>query len=233
MTNPRRRFAATGLVVMAGLGLGACAYDDYGYGGVNVGYGGGYYDDYGPGYYGDYPGYGWYNDYYYPGNGYYVYDRGGRRYRWNDSQRRYWEGRRQHAGRPDRPGGNWQGRPDRPDRPDGNWQGRPDRPDRPGRPGTGAGRPDRPDTGAGRPDRPDRPNRPGGSDWRDRRDAAQGKGLWGAVPPQTRPQMTPRPSSPAQGTYNPQLRTEPRATPSRDRGDRPMRDGRRRNEHPN
>jgi hypothetical protein len=79
--------------------LGGCAYDDGYYGGVSVGsgyYGGGYYDDYwGPGYYG--PTYGWYNDYYYPGSGYYVYDRGGRRHRWNEGQQRYWEGRRGQA----------------------------------------------------------------------------------------------------------------------------------------
>lgn len=77
--------------------LGGC-YDDGYYGGVSVGtgyYGGGYYDDYwGPGYY--QPGYygGWYDGWYYPGSGYYVYDRDGRRQRWNEGQRRYWEGRR-------------------------------------------------------------------------------------------------------------------------------------------
>lgn len=100
MTGIRHRFLA--VIGLAGaLALGGCAYDDgYGYGGVNVGsgyYGGGGY--YGDGYYGP-SGYyqpglysGWYDNYYYPGSGYYVYDRGGRRHRWNDGQRRYWEGR--------------------------------------------------------------------------------------------------------------------------------------------
>ncbi|WP_340267800.1 hypothetical protein [Sphingobium mellinum] len=118
--------------------LGGCAYDDGYYGGVSVGtgyYGGGYYDNYGgPGYYS--PGYysGWYNDFYYPGSGYYVYDRGGRRQRWNDGQRRYWEGRRE-ARRPDDrrnwDGGQRQWRGDRNGQGDrnvqgdrGNWQGR-------------------------------------------------------------------------------------------------------------
>jgi hypothetical protein len=89
------------------LTLGGCATDGYGYGGMDVGVGygggyGGYYDPYyGPaGYYG-----GWYNDYYYPGGGYYVYDRGGRRHRWNDGQRAYWQQHRgTHQGNPgDRP----------------------------------------------------------------------------------------------------------------------------------
>jgi hypothetical protein len=115
-----RWLAALGLT--SALLLGGCAYDDgYGYGGVNVGtgyYGGGsYYDDgygYGNGWGGGY-GYqpsnfgGWYSDYYYPGSGYYVYDRGGKRYRWNDGQRRYWEGRRAERGNDGR-GNQWRGR---------------------------------------------------------------------------------------------------------------------------
>lgn len=64
-----------------------------GYGGLSVGYGDGYYDDYyDGGYYDSY--YGWYDDFYYPGTGYYVYDRGGKRHGWSDAQRRYWEARR-------------------------------------------------------------------------------------------------------------------------------------------
>ncbi|WP_022682507.1 hypothetical protein [Sphingobium bisphenolivorans] len=108
MTWTGQKFlAAIGLA--GALALGGCAYDDGYYGGVSVGsgyYGGGYYDDYyGPGYYGSgyyNPGYysGWYNGFYYPGSGYYVYDRGGRRHRWNDGQRRYWEGRRNDRDRP-------------------------------------------------------------------------------------------------------------------------------------
>ncbi len=91
----RRLLATIGLT--GAILLGGCAYDDgYGYSGVSVGsgyYGGGYYDGYGGSYYpGSYGG--WYNDFYYPGSGYYVYDRGGRRHRWNNGQRSYWEGRR-------------------------------------------------------------------------------------------------------------------------------------------
>lgn len=78
------------LIAAAGLGLTACGYNDgYGYGGLSVGYGGGGY--YRP-YYGSY--YGWYDDYYYPGIGFYIYDRRGYRHRWSDRHRRYWEGRR-------------------------------------------------------------------------------------------------------------------------------------------
>lgn len=96
MTRTGKHFlAAIGLAGV--IALGGCGYDDGYYGGMSVGtgyYGGGYYDDYwGPGYYR--PGYyGWYDGYYYPGSGYYIYDRAGRRHRWNDGQRRYWESRR-------------------------------------------------------------------------------------------------------------------------------------------
>ena len=95
MTRTGKHFlAAVGLVGV--IALGGCGYDDGYYGGVSVGsgyYGGGYYDDYwGRGYQPSY--YGWYDGFYYPGSGYYVYDRGGRRHRWNDGHRRYWEGRR-------------------------------------------------------------------------------------------------------------------------------------------
>lgn len=126
-------------LAIAATTLGGCVYDDYGYGGVNVGYG------VADPYYGYNAGYGglggWYNDFYYPGTGVYVIDRRGGRHRWNDDQRRYWENRgRQNRpgwggrgdGRPDR--GRWEGRRDgdRPSwqrpggsRPQGQWQGRP------------------------------------------------------------------------------------------------------------
>jgi hypothetical protein len=137
MTWTGQKFlAAVGLV--GALTLGGCAYDDGYYGGVSVGtgyYGGGYYDDYwGSGYYR--PGYygGWYDGFYYPGSGYYVYDRGGHRHRWNDGQRRYWEGRRD-TRRDDGRRGAWNGGPSRPswrERSDGdgnrwnrNWGARP------------------------------------------------------------------------------------------------------------
>lgn len=87
----RKRIALLMAIGAAGVGVSACT-DGYGYSGVSVGYGapyygGGYYDGYGPGYWG------WYGDYYYPGTGIYVYDRYRRPFRWNDDQRRYWQGR--------------------------------------------------------------------------------------------------------------------------------------------
>ena len=114
------------LALTAAVGLSACA-TPYGYGGVSVGAGNGYYDPYyggygygygagypGYGYGAGYPGYGygmgypgygyasyapwgWYDDFYYPGTGYYVYDRYRRPFRWTDAQRRYWEARRDRA----------------------------------------------------------------------------------------------------------------------------------------
>lgn len=81
------------LALIAAVTLGGCAYGDYGGSRVSVGYGSaGYYDPY-YGYYG-YPAYGWYDGYYYPGRGYYVYDRGGRRHAMRDHDRRHWLERR-------------------------------------------------------------------------------------------------------------------------------------------
>jgi hypothetical protein len=74
------------LIAIAALGLAGCSsyYDDgYGYSGLSVGYGN-YHRPY----------YGWYDGYYYPGTGYYIYDRWGSRYRWGDRYRNYWESRR-------------------------------------------------------------------------------------------------------------------------------------------
>jgi hypothetical protein len=103
------RIRAVVVAAGASLGLAACTTSPFGYSGVSVGVGSnGYYGSpyygygYGSPYYGygsrysgyGYPGYGWYNGYYYPGSGYYVYGRDGSRYRWSDSQRRYWEARR-------------------------------------------------------------------------------------------------------------------------------------------
>lgn len=79
------------LLAAASLGLGGCAvYDDYGYGydsgvRVSVGYGAPYY--------------GWYDNYYYPGVGYYVYDRRGARHRWSNRHRDYWMPRRPRGAR--------------------------------------------------------------------------------------------------------------------------------------
>lgn len=84
---------ALGAALLAG--LGACA-DDYGSG-------------YGRGYYGSVaPYYGWYGDYYYPGTGYYVYDRSRVARRWSDRDRDYWSARRN----------GWRGGPVR-----DNWRG--------------------------------------------------------------------------------------------------------------
>lgn len=103
-----------------GLGTGACA-GGYGYGGGGLGYGyadgygyDGYgYDGYGFAGAGYAPGYfGWYNNFYYPGTGVYVYDRDRRPFRWNDTQRRYWEGRR--GAGANYPGGRAEYRRDRP-----------------------------------------------------------------------------------------------------------------------
>ena len=86
------RMTSALLALAAAAGLAGGVYP--GYGSVGVGYGtGGYYDDYyGYGYGAPY--YGWYDGYYYPGAGYYVYDRGGHRHKWDDNHRRHWEGRR-------------------------------------------------------------------------------------------------------------------------------------------
>lgn len=91
---------AAGALIASGFALSACVDDGYG-GGMSVGY-----SDWDP-YYGGFsadPYWGWYGDYYYPGTGFYVYDRSNRRHRWNDTQRGYWQGRSQR----------WQGRQMRP-----------------------------------------------------------------------------------------------------------------------
>ncbi|WP_197417118.1 MULTISPECIES: hypothetical protein [unclassified Sphingomonas] len=88
------RIKTIGLVAVAAVGLSACYGNDYGYGGVSVGYG--VAGAYGPGYasgFGD-PYWGWHDGFYYPGSGYFVYDSYRRPYRWNGAQRSYWEARR-------------------------------------------------------------------------------------------------------------------------------------------
>lgn len=100
---------AAALAATAAITLSGCAYNGL-YSGVSVGYGNaGYYDPYyGYGY--GYPGYGysrlgygyspywgWHDSFYYPGSGFYVYDRYRRPYRWTDAQRRYWTIRRERA----------------------------------------------------------------------------------------------------------------------------------------
>lgn len=199
MTGFRHRLlAAAGLV--GALALGGCYDDGYGYGGVSVGsgyYGGGYYDPYwnNGGYYPG--GYGWYDGFYYPGNGYYVYDRGGRRHRWSDTQRRYWEARRGDGRwRGDR---NWQGRPPR----GGNWQGRPPRDGD----GKWQGRPPRDGDGQARPSRGRNWTPPQGGD------GQRGPGRW-------------RGDGPGRGVTQPRVRDPQRATPRIERS-RPSGDSRR------
>ena len=89
MAAPFSRAVIAGLDGLLVLG-GCSAYDVcYGYGGVSVVYGASrYYDPWYDGYYG------WYDGFYYPGSGYYIYDRHGKRHRWSDNHRRHWEGRR-------------------------------------------------------------------------------------------------------------------------------------------
>ena len=79
------RLIGVTLAAAASLGLGACStYDDgrYGYSRVSVGL------NYGS------PYYGWYDGFYYPGTGYYIYDRRGYRQRWSNRYRDYWVARR-------------------------------------------------------------------------------------------------------------------------------------------
>jgi hypothetical protein len=99
------------LALVAAVGLTACSSSNYGrhgYGYSRVGVGVGYASPY----------YGWYDGFYYPGTGYYVYDRHGSRHRWRDSDRRHWGGRHHGGDRHD----NWSGYPHRRDRHDG-WRG--------------------------------------------------------------------------------------------------------------
>jgi len=84
----------TTLIVTGAAALTLAGCDGYGTG---YGWGSGYYGDYG--YYGSRPSYGWYDGYYYPGNGYYVYDRRGTRQRWSNDHRDHWQGRRGHRRR--------------------------------------------------------------------------------------------------------------------------------------
>ena len=145
-----------GLGVTLGLVLASSGcVDDYGYGGLEVGYGAGgyggdpYYDGYGYDGYGygnggygnggygtggfGYGGYGpsyfgWYNNFYYPGTGSYVYDRYRRPFRWNGAQQRYWSGQQRYRGQGWDGRGNWNGFDRRGDgrNDDGRrWQGNP------------------------------------------------------------------------------------------------------------
>ncbi|WBH17176.1 peptidase [Sphingomonas radiodurans] len=104
-----KRIGLVALIGGIGMGTAACT-DGYGYGGASLGYGSAFVGDPyldggfgGPGFGGPgfggaglggfNNGFGWYNNFYYPGTGVYVYDRNRRPFRWNDGQRRYWQGR--------------------------------------------------------------------------------------------------------------------------------------------
>ena len=103
MLTPRIRSAL--VILAASAGLAGCT--NLGpYGGVGVGVSSGYggYGNYGYGYdpyyagygYGSaygYNPYGWYNGYYYPGSGYWVYDRKKNRRPMTDAERAYWNER--------------------------------------------------------------------------------------------------------------------------------------------
>lgn len=93
MLDLKRTIAAATAALVAAGGLSACT-DGYGSSGVAVGYNDVGWDPYYGGYRAD-PYWGWSGDYYYPGTGYYVYDRGNVRHRWTDQQRGYWQGRTQ------------------------------------------------------------------------------------------------------------------------------------------
>ena len=85
------------LALAAAVSLAACSsnYGQRGYGYSRVAVGVGHNSPY----------YGWYDGFYYPGTGYYVYDRSGSRHRWRDRDRRHWEGRRHGGDRRDNWGG--------------------------------------------------------------------------------------------------------------------------------
>lgn len=96
------------LTLAAAVGLSACTtglgYGPYGGSGISVGINSGYYDPYYDGYgygygysrarYGYTPYWGWYDGFYYPGTGYYVYDRYRRPRQWTEAERRYWNEKR-------------------------------------------------------------------------------------------------------------------------------------------
>ena len=122
---PVVRLRSTLVLLAATVGMGGCAYNPYAGTGVSVGIGNaGYYDPYYSGYgsqygygygspygygygyspygygagYGYSPYYGWHNGYYYPGTGYYVYDRDRRRRTLTPAERAYWEQRASQPG---------------------------------------------------------------------------------------------------------------------------------------
>ena len=105
----RYRNLAIAIALAAGVTLAGCGgyyggyggRGGYGYGGLSVGIGSGYYNN-DWGYYRSNPYWGWYDGFYYPGSGYYVYDRYRRPHRWTTGHQSYWTGRQNY----------WRGRDD-------------------------------------------------------------------------------------------------------------------------
>lgn len=100
-----RTLKTLALTIVAGIGVSACTdygYGGYGYSSVSVGVGGpvGYAGDWYDPSWGD-PYWGWHRGYYYPGTGFYVYDRWRRPHRWNGYHQQYWQNR-YHGWRGDR-----------------------------------------------------------------------------------------------------------------------------------
>jgi hypothetical protein len=201
MARIRARLAARLAVLGAAtLGLSACYYDaGVGLGYYDDGYNYGanyncdpyspfdnYYDcDYRGGFYNIGYGGGWYQDYWYPGYGFYIFDRGGRRFNMYDHHRRYWGQRRhqwyrEHHGRRG-DGRGWDRRDSDGrdgwrdgDRRDGWRDGDRRRDDRPGRGDRWRGG-DR-DGNYGAAPQPPVSGNPDGSGWRGRGDGRRGEG---------------------------------------------------------
>lgn len=121
-----KAFLKIAALAAAGIAVSGCTYD-MGLGYASDGYYDDYYDcdpyggydsyyscDYGHGFYNIGYGGGWYDNYWYPGYGFYLFDRYGSRYPMRDNHRRYWGEQRhrwyrEHRGR-DGDAGRYQGR---------------------------------------------------------------------------------------------------------------------------
>jgi hypothetical protein len=122
----RKTFLKLAALATAGMAVSGCTYD-MGLGYASDSYYDDYYDcdpyggydsyyqcDYGHGFYNIGYGGGWYDNYWYPGYGFYLFDRYGSRYPMRDNHRRYWGEQRhnwyrENRGR-DHDGGRYQGR---------------------------------------------------------------------------------------------------------------------------
>jgi hypothetical protein len=121
-----KTFLKIAAAATVGFGLSGCVYD-VGLGYASDGYYNDYYDcdpfggydsyyscDYGHGFYNIGYGGGWYDNYWYPGYGFYLFDRYGSRYPMRDNHRRYWGQQRHNWYRENRErnhdGGRYEGR---------------------------------------------------------------------------------------------------------------------------